>query len=129
MEFYEIHSKNQGVKICIVPLKRFSQLIPVSLRCKHFLFRILSFGFVFVMFALCEILGSCAHKFVLHLEDVSFSFYGLPRRLQRPRVQATKTSHFFVLDTKQCWIERISAAIVQFTERDLITSSGKSRKN
>ena len=73
--------QNQLTKIDITwilqQLKVWVSLSAISLRCINFLFRILSFAFVLVMFTLCEILGSCVHKFVLHLKDVYiFIYYG-----------------------------------------------------
>lgn len=70
-------------RLATIPINKDTEVdfatIPISPRCKNFLFRILSFAFVFVMLTLSEILGSCVHKFVLHLEDVFFQLLPLPR--------------------------------------------------
>ena len=44
---------------------------------RGFSLRFLSFAFVFLMFTLCEILGSFIHKFVLHLDGVCIFNYNL----------------------------------------------------
>ena len=68
--------------VCIVSIRGTVEFKPYCKRVVEKNKCPISFAFVFVMFTLFEILGSCVHKFVLHL-DVSIFNYNLTLRVTR----------------------------------------------